>query len=154
MLTSSTSPLRRTRHAIYELKYHFVWIPKYRKKVLNREIKEKLKEIFFQIAEEYDCEIIEQRVMSDHVHLFLSAPPKYSPSRLVNIIKSISRNEIFREFPGFARRCWNKKLWADGYFVRAVGDKVTADEIQKYVRYQTKEKQGIQLELFPERTAK
>jgi len=146
--------LRRTRHAIYELKYHFVWIPKYRRKVLNREIKEKLKEIFLQIAEEYDCEIIEQRVMSDHVHLFLWAPPKYSPSRLVNIIKSISRNEIFREFPGFARRCWNKKLWADGYFVRAVGDKVTADEIQKYVRYQTKEKQGIQLELFPERTAK
>jgi len=146
--------LRRTRHAIYELKYHFVWIPKYRRKVLNREIKEKLKEIFLQIAEEYDCEIIEQRVMSDHVHLFLSAPPKYSPSRLVNIIKSISRNEIFREFPGFARRCWNKKLWADGYFVRAVGDKATADEIQKYVRYQTKEKQGIQLELFPERTAK
>ena len=146
--------LRRTRHAVYELKYHFVWVPKYRRKVLNKEIKEKLKEIFLQIAEEYDCEIIEQQVMSDHVHLFLSAPPSYSPSRLVNIIKSISRNEIFREFPGFARRCWSKKLWADGYFVRAVGDKVTADEIQKYVRYQTREKQGIQLELFPERTAK
>ena len=146
--------LRRTRHAIYELKYHFVWIPKHGKKVLNREIKEKLKEIFLQIAEEYDFEIIEQQIMSDHVHLFLSAPPSYSPSRLMNIIKSISRNEIFREFPGFARRCWSKKLWTDGYFVRAVGDKVTADEIQKYVRYQTKEKQSIQLELFPERTAK
>jgi len=146
--------LRRTRHAIYELKYHFVWIPKYRRKVLNREIKEKLKEIFLQIAEEYDFEIIEQQVMSDHVHLFLSAPPICSLSRLVNIIKSRSRNEIFREFPDFARRCWSKKLWADGYFLRAVGDKVTADEIQKYVRYQTKEKQGIQLELFPERTAK
>ena len=66
--------LRRTRHAIYELKYHFVWVPKYRRKVLNKEIKEKLKEIFLQIAEEYDFEIIEQRVMSDHVHLFLSAP--------------------------------------------------------------------------------
>ena len=146
--------LRRTRHAVYELKYHFVWVPKYRRKVLNREIKEKLKEIFLQIAEEYEFEIIEQRVMSDHVHLFLSAPPSCSPSRLMNIIKSISRNEIFREFPDFARRCWNKKLWADGYFVRAVGDKVTADEIQKYVRYQTKAKQSIQLELFPERTAK
>jgi len=55
--------------------------------------------------------------MSDHVHLFLSAPPRYSPARLVNIIKSISRNEIFREFPGFARRCWSRKLWVDGYFV-------------------------------------
>jgi len=52
----------------------------------------------------------------------------------------------------FARRCWSRKLWADGYFVRAVGDKVTADEIQKYVRYQIREKKGIQLELFQERT--
>ena len=129
-------------------------MPKYRRKVLNREIKKKLKEVFLQIAEEYDFEIIEQRIMSDHVHLFLLAPPSYFPSRLMNIIKSISRNEIFREFPDFARRCWSKKLWADGYFVRAVGDKVTADEIQKYVRYQTKAKQSIQLELFPERTAK
>ena len=148
------SELRRTGHAVYELKYHFVWIPKYRKKVLTEEIKEKLRKIFLQIAEEYDFEIVEQQVMSDHVHLFLSAPPRYSPARLVNIIKSISRNEIFREFPSFARRCWSKKLWADGYFVRAVGDKITADEIQKYVKYQAKEKEGIQLDLFRERTTK
>ena len=124
------------------------------KKLLTREIKEKLKEIFLQIAEEYEFEVIEQQVRSDHVHFFLSAPPRYSPARLVNIIKSISRNEIFREFPGFARRCWSRKLWADGYFVRAVGDKVTADEIQKYARYQIKEKKGIQLDLFQERTKK
>lgn len=148
------SELKRTGDAVYELKYHFVWIPKYRREVLTREIKKKLEEIFLQIAEEYDFEIIQQQVMSDHVHLFLSAPPRYSPARLVNIIKSISRNEIFGEFPHFARRCWSKKLWADGYFVRALGDKITADEIQKYVRYQTKEKKGIQLELFSERTTK
>jgi len=73
--------------------------------------------------------------MSDHAHLFISAPPGYSPAKLVNIIKSMSRNEIFREFPGFARRCWSRKLWADGYFVRAVRDKLTADEIRKYVKY-------------------
>ncbi|HHJ00795.1 MAG TPA: IS200/IS605 family transposase [Candidatus Aerophobetes bacterium] len=80
------SELKRTDHAVYELKYHFVWIPKYRKKVLTEEIKEKLKKIFLQIAEEYDFEIIEQQVMSDHVHLFLSVPPRYSPARLGNII--------------------------------------------------------------------
>ena len=148
------SELKRIGYAVYELKYHFVWISKYREKLLTGEIKEKLKEIFPQIAEEYEFEIIEQQVMSDHVHLFLSAPPRYSPARLVNIIKSISRNEIFREFPSFARRCWSKKLWADGYFVRAVGDKITADEIQKYVKYQAKEKEGIQLDLFRERTTK
>ena len=144
------SESKRTGHAVYELKYHFVWVPKYRRKILTREIKEKLKAIFLQIAEEYGFEIIEQQVMNDHVHLFLSAPPRYSPAKLVNIIKSISRNEIFHEFPGFARRCWSGKLWADGYFVRAVGDKVTADEIQRYVRYQKKERIGKQLNLFKE----
>jgi len=74
-----------------------------------------------QIAEEYDFEVIEQEVMSDHGHLFLSAPPRYSPSKLLNIINSRSRNEIFREFPDFTRKCWSRKLWADGYFVRADG---------------------------------
>lgn len=131
-----------------------MWTPTYRRKILTEEIKEKLKEVFLQVAEEYDFEIIEQEVMSDHVHLFLSALPRYSPARLVNIIKSMSRKEIFRESPGFARSCWSKKLWTDGYFVRAVGDKVTADEIQRYVRYQTKEKESIQLDLFQQRTTK
>ncbi|HHJ00796.1 MAG TPA: hypothetical protein ENJ81_01245 [Candidatus Aerophobetes bacterium] len=70
------------------------------------------------------------------------------------MIKSISRNEIFREFPGFARRCWSRKLWTDGYFVRALGDKVTTDEIQKYVKHQVKEEKGIQLDLFQERATK
>ena len=107
-----------------------------------------------EIAEEYDFEVIEQKVMSDHVHLFLSAPPRYSPAKLVNIIKSKSRNEIFREFPHFARRCWSGKLWAKGYFVRGVGNKVTADEIQRYVRYQREEKKDPQLDLFRERTTK
>jgi len=68
-------------------------------------------------------------------------------AKLVNIIKSISRNEIFPEFPGFVRRCWSGKLWTDGYFVRAAGGKVTVEEIQRYVR---KEKIGEQLNLFKE----
>ena len=70
--------VKKNRSCVDELKYRFVWIPKYRRKVLTEGIKEKLKKIFLQIAEGYDFEIIEQQVMSDHVHLFLSAPPGYS----------------------------------------------------------------------------
>ena len=84
------NPVKRTRHAVYDLKYHIVWIPKYRKIVLSEEIATRLKEIFQGIAERYEFEIDTMEVMGDHVHLFLSAPPRYSPSRVVQIMKSVS----------------------------------------------------------------
>lgn len=142
------SEFKRTSHAVYDIKYHLVWIPKYRRKTLTHEIRIRLRGIFYQIAEEYEFQIEEQQVKEDHVHLFVSAPPRYSPAKLVNIIKSISARQIFKEFPGLRRRCWNKKLWADGYFVRAVGDKVTAEVIERYIRNQ--KEQVEQLELFEE----
>ena len=70
--------LRRSSHAVYDLKYHIVWAPKYRRQSLIPRIAKRLEEIFIEIAEEYEFEIIEQKVRSDHVHLFVSAPPRYS----------------------------------------------------------------------------
>jgi len=99
-----------------------------------------LKEIFVEISEEYGFQIVEQEVKEDHVHVFVSAPPKYSASKLVNILKSISAREIFAEFPELRRKCWSGELWSDGYFVRAVGDKVTSEIIERYIKYQKEEK--------------
>ena len=65
------SPVKRTRHAVYDLKYHIVWIPKYRKIILEGEIAIRLKEIFQKIAERYDFEIDTMEIMEDHVHLFI-----------------------------------------------------------------------------------
>jgi len=84
---------------VYDLKYHFVWTPKYRKLILNGSVAEGLKEIFEGIAERYEMEIDTLEVMADHVHLFLLAPPKYSPSRVVQILKSVSEREVFRRYP-------------------------------------------------------
>ena len=74
------SPVKRAKHAVYDLKYHFVWIPKYRKLVLKGPVAESLKQIFHGIAERYELEIDTLEVMPDHVHLFVLVPPKYSPS--------------------------------------------------------------------------
>ena len=83
----------------------------------------------------------------DHVHIFVSAPPRYSPAKIVNILKSISARETFSRYPQLRRRCWSGKLWEDGYFVRAVGEKITADIIAKYIKHQKKRKTK-QLDLF------
>ena len=103
----------------------------------------RLKEIFCEIAERYEFEIDTMEAMEDHVHLFLVVPPKYAPARVVQIIKSISAKMMFREFPEIKKKLWGGELWNDGYFVRSVGDKVTADVIRKYIRYQHDEQIGF-----------
>ncbi len=93
------SPVKRTSHAVYDLKYHLVWVPKYRKMVLKGRIAERLKEIFQGIAERYEFEIDSMEVMEDHVHVFLSAPPRYAPAAIVQIMKSISAKMLFQSSP-------------------------------------------------------
>ena len=80
-------------------------------------------------------------VMEDHVHLFLSAPPRYSPAQIVQILKSISAREVFERYPSLRKVLWKHELWNDGYFVRSVGDKVTAEVIRRYIKYQHNEEQ-------------
>jgi putative transposase len=125
-----------------------VWIPKYRKEILGGEIREYLKEVFEQIAQEYEFEIDTIEIMEDHVHIFVGAPPRYSPAKLVQIMKSISAREVFRKFPKLRKQLWAGELWSDGYFVRSVGDKVIADIIRKYIEYQTHEENSSQLKMF------
>ena len=76
--------VKSTRHAKYQIAYHFVWIPKYRKEILRGEIKKFLEGLFREIAQEYRFEILAIEIMPDHIHLFVSAPSKYSPSNQVS----------------------------------------------------------------------
>ena len=133
------STTRRTHHAVYDLKYHVVWVPKYRKSIFTKEISSFTKRIFKEIAQQYEFEIDIMEIMEDHVHIFLSAPPRYSPAQIVQILKSISAREVFKRYPSLRRVLWKQELWNDGYFVRSVGDKVTADVIRRYIKYQHNE---------------
>ena len=133
------SPVKRTSPAVYDLKYHFVWIPKYRKKVLNENIAKRVEEIFREIAQVYEFEIETMAIVEDHVHIFLSAPPKYAPGQIVRILKSRSAKMVFKEFPQVRKELWAGELWSDGYFVRSVGDQVTTEVIKRYVQYHNTE---------------
>lgn len=139
------TPVKRTPHEVYDTKYHLVWIPKYRKKVFSEAYANGLKEIFLEISEHYEFEIDTMEVVSDHVHIFLSAPPKYSPAKIVNIIKAVSSRTMFNEFPELRRHLWGGELWSDGYFVRTVGDKVTTEVIRRYIQYHKHEMKQLNL---------
>ena len=88
-------------------------------------------------------------VAKDHVHLFLSFPPRYSISKVVGMLKSISASKVFKSHPEVEDQLWGGEFWEDGYFVRTVGDKITADVIRNYITYhEEKESSAKQLELF------
>jgi putative transposase len=127
--------LKRTSHAVYDTKYHLVWVPKYRKWILRRDIRARIKEIFKEISSNHDFEIDTLEVAEDHVHIFLSFPPRHSISKVVGMLKSISASVIFQEHPEVKQELWGREFWEDGYFVRTVGDKVTKEVIRKYIKY-------------------
>ena len=142
------SPIKRTRHAVYDLKYHFVWTPKYRKQILKGDVAEFVEATLRRIAEEYEWAIDELAVQPDHVHVFMQVTPRYAPARVVQIMKSITAREVFEQFPQLRKRLWAGELWGAGYFVRSVGDAVTAEVIRNYIRYQDADHEAGQLSLW------
>lgn len=106
-------------------------------------------ELFKRIADEFSFEIEEMEVAPDHVHLFLNFPPRYSIAKGVGILKSISASEVFREYPEIKKELWGGELWEDRFFVRTVGDQVTAEVVKKYIQYHRHEEyHPSQLEWF------
>jgi len=142
------SPIKRTRHAVYDLKYHFVWTPKFRKQILKGEVAEFMVVTLRRIAEEYEWEIDELAVQADHVHVFMQVAPRYAPAQVVQIMKSISAREVFEAFPHLRKQLWAGQFWGAGYFVRSVGDAVTAEIIRNYIRYQETDHDAGQLSLW------
>ena len=125
--------LKSTSHAVYEAKYHLVWCPKYRKRILVEEVRERVKELFFEIAERFDFEIDRCEVAEDHIHLLISFPPRYSIAQVVGIIKGKSGSKIFEEYPMLKKKLWGGHLWEQGYFARTVGEQMTNDVIMRYI---------------------
>ena len=125
---------RKSSHATYRCEYHFVWIPKYRYQVLVPEIKSRLKEILVELCEWLDIVILEGAIASDHVHMYLSAPPKLSPSQVMKNLKGKSSEYLRKEFPELSKMYWGMHIWARGYFVSTVG--IDREVIRKYVKEQ------------------
>ena len=141
--------IKRTSHAVYDTKYHTVWAPKYRKWIVREDIRQRAAALLREIADNFQFEIEEMEVAKDHVHLFLNSPPRYAIAKVVGILKSISASELFKEFPELRRQLWGGEFWEDGYFVRTVGDQVTAEVVKRYIQYHRHDvRDGGQLALF------
>jgi len=132
---------KSTPGCVYNINYHIVYSTKYRKKVLTGEIGEALKKINEEIALNNDIGLIEQEVMPDHVHLFVSAHPKYSPSKIVKIFKGGSARKLFTKFPELRNQLWRGHLWNPSYYVGTVGD-ITKEVVEKYIAMQKVKNSG------------
>ena len=124
-------------HTKWECKYHVVFIPKCRRKVLYGELRKQISEIFRALAEQRESRIEEGHMMPDHVHMMISIPPKYSVSQVIGYVKGKSAIHIARAFLGRRRNFVGQHFWARGYFVSTVGRDETV--VREYIRRQEQE---------------
>src|SRR5437868_11158327 len=121
-------------HSKWDCKYHIVFIPKQRKKVLYGKVRAYLGKVFHELAGQRDCKIIQGGMVQDHVHMLISIPPKYSVAEVVGYIKGKSAIAVARQFGGRQRNFNGEKLWARGYAVSTVGFEEA--QIRAYIKHQ------------------
>jgi putative transposase len=126
---------RTSSHSRFDIKYHFVWITKYRKGVLQGDVGVRLRDIVREICRTHDIEILEGAVGRDHVHVLLSCPPNLSASKIMQYIKGKSSRKLLMEYNHLQKQFWGRDLWARGYFVASSGN-ITDEMIPEYVRTQ------------------
>jgi len=123
---------RKTAHSVYDLKYHLVWVTKYRKPILRSQIALRTRELIRQTCATMEVYIVSGHVSVDHVHLLVSVPPQIAVSELVQRLKGRSSRRLLEEFGELKRQYWGGHLWARGYFAVSTGN-VTDEIIQQYI---------------------
>lgn len=129
--------LDNNNHSVFLLNYHLVLCTKYRKKVINEEISERLKNIFVDISSKYGITLVEWNHDKDHVHLLFRAKPNSDLSKMINAYKSASSRRIKNEFPDIRKYLWKEYFWSRSYCLLTTGG-VTIDVIKKYIETQGK----------------
>ena len=139
------SKLVRKSHNVSVLLYHYVCPAKYRKVVIDQKVDGILKDVCLEIAKRYQIEFIEIGTDKDHVHFLIQSVPTYSPTKIIQRVKSLTAREIFKRAPEVKRKLWGGEFWSDGYYVSTVGRKGSEETIRKYVREQGREGEYKQL---------
>ena len=119
-------------HTSYRIEFHFVWVTKYRYKVLTGDVALRVRELVRQTCEAFEIHIIKGVVSKDHVHLLVSAPPNMAPSEIMRRVKGRSARKLFEEFPLLKKRYWGRHFWARGYFCVTAGN-ITDEMIKSYL---------------------
>jgi putative transposase len=123
---------RKTSHGVYDLKYHVVWITKYRRPILRGEVALRARDLIRQTCDALDIVIETGHVSRDHVHLLLSIPPQVSVSEAVRRMKGRSSRLLLQEYAELRRVYWGRHLWARGFFAVSTGN-VTEDMVREYI---------------------
>ena len=127
---------RFSGHSVYRTEYHIVWIPKYRRRILNPGIKAYLDKLLPRVLEAMPgCEIVEYNIQVDHIHMVMIIPPKYAVSNVVGRIKGVTSSKLRKRFSWLRKVYWKENLvWSAGHFVSTVG--IDEDKILRYVKWQ------------------
>lgn len=126
---------RKSSHAIYDIKYHIVWITKYRKAVITGKLAQRTRELVRLVCKNNEVEILAGHVSKDHMHLLVSVPPHLSASKLVQYIKGYTSRKLLMEYKELNKQFWGQHLWARGYFAASSGN-VTDEVIIQYIQHQ------------------
>ena len=122
-------------HAVWDIKYHLVWITKYRYKILSGEVGERARDLLRQMAAAREVRIIRGAVSPDQIHMLVVVPPQMAPAKLVQFLKGRSSRMLQHEFPHLRKRYWGQHLWARGYFCATVGA-VDEQTVMQYIENQ------------------
>jgi len=125
---------RSLSHTVWECKYHIVWVPKKRRKIIYGKLRKELKTILKRLSEYKGVEVVEGTMCIDHIHICLSIPPKYSVSTIVGYLKGKSAMIIFEKYSRLKRNFKGHSFWARGYYVSTVG--LDEAKIRKYIKNQ------------------
>jgi len=120
---------------MYDIKYHVIWVTKYRYKVMRGRVAERARELIRQICQAREVVIVRGAISPDHIHMLLSVPPNLAPAKVVQYIKGRSSRLLQAEFPELGKRYWGQHLWARGYFCATVGA-VDEETIKHYIETQ------------------
>ena len=121
-------------HTVFDIKYHFVWVTKYRYQILKGDIALRVRELVRQTCEAFEIRIISGVVSKEHVHIFVSAPPTMAPSEIMRRIKGRTASKLLEEFPSIKKRYWGHHFWARGFFCATSGE-VTKEMIKNYLEH-------------------
>jgi len=136
----TTRRLKKLAHSLYECKYHIVFCPKYRYKILQSEVASYVTEKIYLLCGQKDgVEVLEVNVQPDHVHLVLSIAPKYAISSIMGFLKRKLAMGMFDQFPDLKKRYWGRHAWSRGYCVTTVG--LDEEAIRQYVKWQNRKEE-------------
>lgn len=128
---------KKLSSAVYNINYHFVWCPKYRKPILKGKLAKTLRQILETVCASKNWELLELNIQPDHIHLFLNAPPYENPTGIIKVLKGVSALQIFKAEPTLTAKLRKGHLWSPSYYVGTAGH-VSASTIQKYIQNQEK----------------